>query len=132
MQKTIPELLADNLVEKLLKQDRRTHDRDWDEDWQEFDNFGEFYEAWKHHFIMPFSTPERLAARVMRIYLFRQLSAVVQREEEVKTSDAEFERHDRLLADAIAARFDDFIHILQTQWPKEWEDMVRRSAALRV
>jgi len=118
-------MLGTALVEKLLRQDRRTHDRDASEAWQEFENFGEFYAAWKHQFIVGFSTPERLAARVIRIYVHRQLSAVVKHGEAAPAGG--YEALDAALAEAIEANHDLLMAVLRERWPSEWTDIVQRN-----
>jgi hypothetical protein len=123
---TIFRLLGENLAQPLLEQDR-----DWLEQQHEYQNFGAFYEAWQHAFVVPCSTPEHLAASIVRLYLHRQLSAVVQRVPAGKAPTKDYLRVDKALAGAVAASWPALLSTLQERWPQQWADIVRRNAERR-
>lgn len=123
---TLHSFLGQHLVLKLIRQSRRTHDRDYKEEWQEFENFGEFYSAWKHLFCVPFSCPQRMAKSVLKLFLHRQLSAVCLREEQDKHTDETYWRLDQALAGALQASWAEVMEALEQCWPDEWADMQRK------
>jgi len=90
MNRTVDDWMGD-LAATLLGQTGRYQDRDASDTWMEFEHFGEFYAAQKHQFVVGYSSPDVLALRVLRLYMHRQLSAVVQREAGLSSSES-FER----------------------------------------
>lgn len=123
---TIYRLLGENLAQPLLEQDR-----DWLEQQHEYQNFGAFYETWQHAFVVPCRTPEHLAASIVRLYLHRQLSPVVQRVPTGKATSKDYLRVDRALAGAVAASWPALLSTLQERWPEQWADIVRRNGERR-
>lgn len=125
MQITIHQFLGTHLVEKLLKQEHRYADRDSNDNWQEFDNFGDFYAKWKHMFVVAFSTPEVLAARIIRTYVIRQVASVIDRS---PIENPDEQALNEALDSSIASTREVLLEVLKTKWPKEWADIVARNA----
>jgi hypothetical protein len=118
--------LNENFVERLLTMQLRTGDREYSEKWLSYDNFGDFYAAMKHLFIVSFSRPEMLVAGVLKAFLHKQISTMVQR---LPASDGlGFERLDSMLTQMIDANFEKLQALLAEKWPKEYADILERNS----
>ncbi len=126
---TLYRLLGENLAEPLLRHDSAA--AYWLQQGQQFDSFGAFFAQWQHSFVLPHSTPERMAESIVRLYLHRQLSRVVQAAPVQPSAIEGYLQLDRALSEAVRASWPALLSALQQRWPRQWADIVRRHAARR-
>lgn len=114
----IHDQIGPELGTKLLGQPFRTHDRDYHEGWQGYENFSEYYEQFKHLFIVGFSDPDRLVQRVVRMYLMAQVRGL-----STATKEASHEQLDAFFEGYVAQHWSKLLAVLEEKWPRELADL---------
>ena len=123
----LSEFLSSAFIERLLAMQHRSNDRDYNEQWLAYDNFGEFYAANKQLFIVSFSKPEMMVSAVINTFTHRQLSTLFSRAP-VKQGGG-FERVNAAFTQIIADNYEQLRATLEKTWPAEYADILKKDAA---
>lgn len=118
----LDQIFSHGLIEKLISQSGRYHDRDASEAWMKYDNFGEFYKARKHLFIVRYSRAELLIARVLQMYIVEQVNAVFRRDDSQLPPDG-WDRINDAVQSAIESDSERLLGLLKEKWSKEYADL---------
>jgi hypothetical protein len=109
---------SDQLIEKMLKQQMRTNDRDNNEAWMQFDNFGDYYAANRHLFMVTFSKLDILVSAIIKGYVMAQLAVMLNRGNKAGRA-----RVDDLVSKAIASKYPQLEAALADKWHREFADI---------
>ena len=116
-----PENFPPDLAEKFVKQQQRSHDRDYQEDWMQYENFGEFYAEMRRLLVMGFMDPDELPRQALAMYIGKQLRNMSQ-----FTREASFEQMDELTRRLVNAQWIALALLMQQHWPEQLAEMRSR------
>lgn len=127
--KTMRKYVAENMVERLVRMDMRSSDRDYHEGWMRYENFGHFYHEMHPHFVVGFSNPALLVHSVLGMYIRSQLSGLFDSLE--KMDGVGYWTTRGFLDRSIDEHYDVFVAILLRKWPREYADILSRNAKFK-
>jgi len=119
-------LISQDFIERLLTMQHRTTDRDQGDAWLAHDNFGDFYAASKHLFVVGYSHPELLVSAVIKTFVLKQVSALVSRMPPANGGGVE--RLDSLMTQALDAHSEALHGALKKAWHAEYADILTRNS----
>jgi hypothetical protein len=120
----IAQYLFENLHSVLLKKECSWKDREYDERWLSWENFGEYYAANKFLFApATYTDPNRRIIRIAEVFILHQLGGLLNRSPEGR----DYETYRDAIRQALEQNIDTAVAMMDARWPKEMADIVRNN-----